>query len=127
MIHKRFINLFSTHMRNNSMIQLNDLNIGMIDIPNDESELVYGGDIFGAAIAGGSGFAAAGVVSGENPATAVRGAAAASVGNLIPVAANPVIGIPTAVVLGTAVGAAQALSATAAGYSQQAKTMLNRP
>jgi hypothetical protein len=110
-------------MRFNSMIQLSDLNDELVAVTIDQLGSVHGGDSFGAAIGGGSGFAAAGVVSGGDLRKAVNGGAAgASVGNLIPVATNPSVGIPTAAFLGTAVGVAQAFSATAAKYYQQANS-----
>lgn len=93
------------------MIQLNDLSKELVDVATDELGSVHGGDGVGAAIGGASGFAAAGVASGGDPATAVNGGAAgAGVGNLIPVAANPTVGIPAAVFLGTAAGLGQAFS-----------------
>lgn len=93
------------------MIQLSDLNEELVDVTTDELGSVNGGDGFGSAIGGASGFAAAGVASGGDLRKAVNGGAAgAGVGNLIPVAANPSVGIPTAAFLGTAVGLAQGFS-----------------
>lgn len=111
------------------MIQLNNLDKELVDVATDKLKSVRGGDGFGAAIGGYTGFAAAGVVSGGDLPTAVKGgAAAASAGNLIPVAANPAIGIPTAAFLGTAIGLSQGLSPSAmAAYQLQAQLFLNRP
>jgi hypothetical protein len=103
------------------MIQLSDLNEELVDVTTDELGSVHSGDTFGAAIGGGSGFAAAGVASGGNLAKAVKGGGAgAGIGSFIPVAANPAVGIPTAAALGTAAGLAEVFSATAAKYYQSA-------
>jgi hypothetical protein len=93
------------------MIQLNNLDKELVDVTTDELESVHGGDGFGAAIGAYTGFAAAGVASGGDPVKAVNGGVAGgSAGNLIPVAANPQIGIPAAVFVGTAVGIIQGIS-----------------
>jgi hypothetical protein len=103
------------------MIQLSDLNKELVDVTTDELGSVHGGDNFGAAIGGGSGFAAAGIASGGDLAKAVKGGGAgAGIGSFIPVAANPAVGIPTAAALGTAAGLAEVFSATATKYYQQA-------
>ena len=110
------------------MIKLNDLSKELVDVTTDKLEQVRGGDSFGAAIGGGSGFAVAGVLSGGDPAKAVRGGTAgASLGNLVPVLANPQVGVPLAVFLGTAAGFGQASQFGYAAARQQAQLFLNRP
>ena len=91
------------------MIKLSDLNDELVNVTTDELGSVHGGDSFGAAIGGGSGFAAAGVFSGGDLSKAVKGGAAgAGLGNYIPVLANPTVGIPIAAFFGTAIGIANA-------------------
>jgi hypothetical protein len=114
------LQLFSILIRTNPMIELSNLNAELVDVTADELESVHGGDSLGALIGGVSGFGAAGVLSGGDPIKAVRGGTeGASAGNLVPVAANPAIGAPTAAFLGTAVGIVEAFSPSALSFAPE--------